>query len=535
MKKIAIVFPIICLLFTVQIIFSAKMNLFNKIASGKQITNEFLPFQTASESGCYSVTKENKIFNVKNCGVKGDGVTDDSYALQAVIDSSSEGDVIFIPPGTYTLSKTVQFKKNRTYRGSGWTTILKRADNSRSDSIISIQPDGKVGHITISDFVLNGNKKNFSKAVKVGAGIKITGVTDSKIENIKVIENPGTGIWLDSEVGKIPVTNTHLINTWTYNNDGYGIYLSPSCMDLHVIGGDHGQNLYAGIYLNSPSSSVRDSIVWATRFGHGIIIPPGAPSVQIMNATLEGNALSGIYINSNHVLVEGCKIYANSNSTVSSDGIFVEGKGNVVENTMILNNAIYSRLYKDAVNSVHRYQINLVNHKNTSILGNSMLYNGSGEVNPVGEYVSGINETTKTDFSWVTDRYDGFIKNQLNLKPNVPNKLLFSSKKANSFITEQKGVYYPKYTGTYKIAITVPIKNQKKGNKYTLSIFKNGKEYKKLDIKKMSSSGMFLLKGSISLKLINNENISFAVYSEKYNDKVLNGEVNSDLVIEIDK
>lgn len=528
-KKLAIVFPIIIFVLAAQLFWNINIPI--KVASGKQITSSDM--NSSFEGECSFFDNGNKIYDVKKCGAKGDGITDDSSIIRAIINISSDGDVIFFPPGTYVLNTEVQLKKNRTYKGSGWTTILKRANQSKSDAMLEVQPDGVQGDINISDMVIDGNKKNFSKSAKTGIGIKIVGVTDSVIENVKVIENPGTGIWLDTD-GKIPVTNSHIINAWTYNNDGYGIYVSPYCMDIHIIGGDHGQNLYAGISLNSPSSSVRNSIIWATRFGHGIVVGEGAPSVQIMNTTLEGNALSGLYIKSDHVLVQGCKLYANSNSTMTSDGILVEGTAaNPVENTMILNNAIYSRLYKDTVNGVHRYQINLINHKNTTVMGNSILYNGSGTINPTSIYVNGINDSTSTDYSWVKGNFKGYITKMMPIKTKVWNNVIFSSKQVSPIFSVVNGKYYPRYLGSYKYTVTVPVRNLKKGNTYTLSIFKNGIEYQKLDIKQTQATGMILLKGTNIINLSAGDYISFAVTAGTYNDSTSYGSVNSDLTLEL--
>lgn len=53
--------------------------------------------------------------NVKDFGAKGDGVTDDTQAIQSAIDSAKEGDKVFVPNGTFicngiVINKAIQFE-----------------------------------------------------------------------------------------------------------------------------------------------------------------------------------------------------------------------------------------------------------------------------------------------------------------------------------------------------------------------------------------------------------------------------------------
>ena len=87
--------------------------------------------------------------NIRAFGARGDGVTDDSVAIQAALDAvPAAGAIVEVPPGTYLVSRTMAVKANTTVRGEGtiksrplanWTTStpyqLFRNENHAASSI----------------------------------------------------------------------------------------------------------------------------------------------------------------------------------------------------------------------------------------------------------------------------------------------------------------------------------------------------------------------------------------------------------------
>ncbi|HSR05608.1 MAG TPA: glycosyl hydrolase family 28-related protein, partial [Bryobacteraceae bacterium] len=55
--------------------------------------------------------------DLKTAGAAGDGITDDSNAIQNAINNSQTGDTIQCSAGTYRLTKSITFKSSRTYQG----------------------------------------------------------------------------------------------------------------------------------------------------------------------------------------------------------------------------------------------------------------------------------------------------------------------------------------------------------------------------------------------------------------------------------
>jgi len=68
------------------------------------------------------------VVNVKDFGAVGDGVADDTVAIQAAINSiGSKGGLVYFPAGTYLVSSTITISKDKTYlQGQGNNSIITR-------------------------------------------------------------------------------------------------------------------------------------------------------------------------------------------------------------------------------------------------------------------------------------------------------------------------------------------------------------------------------------------------------------------------
>ena len=69
--------------------------------------------------------KEHK--SVTDFGVKGDGTTDDTVALNALFLNANQGDVIYFPHGTYKISDTLNFSgKEKNKNNLRWWNNFKQ-------------------------------------------------------------------------------------------------------------------------------------------------------------------------------------------------------------------------------------------------------------------------------------------------------------------------------------------------------------------------------------------------------------------------
>ena len=118
--------------------------------------------QSVHGTGQLSDAKPRVIINpVFATGMKCDGVTDDSSALQSALNAASLSGpgnaAIILPPGTCVIDPAANIKINSALwlQGAGrFGTTLKRKNASAGGSILQINSNG----ITFSDFAIDGNK-----------------------------------------------------------------------------------------------------------------------------------------------------------------------------------------------------------------------------------------------------------------------------------------------------------------------------------------------------------------------------------------
>ncbi len=60
-----------------------------------------------------------RVVNARDLGAKGDGLTDDTAALEAAFKQAAPGGTLLLPPGTYALSKTLEIPEDIVLQGAG--------------------------------------------------------------------------------------------------------------------------------------------------------------------------------------------------------------------------------------------------------------------------------------------------------------------------------------------------------------------------------------------------------------------------------
>ncbi|KAI9735306.1 MAG: hypothetical protein M1818_006500 [Claussenomyces sp. TS43310] len=96
--------------------------------------------------------------STKSNGAKGDGVTDDTAAIQALFNSASASDVVYFDHGAYLITNTIKVPKNIRITGEMWPLIMAGGSSSFSDMsspkpVFQVGQAGDTGAVEMSDLI----------------------------------------------------------------------------------------------------------------------------------------------------------------------------------------------------------------------------------------------------------------------------------------------------------------------------------------------------------------------------------------------
>jgi hypothetical protein len=154
---------------------------------------------------------------LKPAGVVGDGVTDDTAALQAAISAGP----VYLPPGTY-LTGPLALPAHAEIRGAGVGATTLKLKASSAAALLSLV-DVNADRVTLSGFQIDGNRASQSSSNARGiyllnTGMGGTGLPNHRLAQLIITECKGDGLRVTGP------GESHFSNIYSYRNDGVGVY-----------------------------------------------------------------------------------------------------------------------------------------------------------------------------------------------------------------------------------------------------------------------------------------------------------------------
>jgi len=356
---------------------------------------------TKVKGSVWDSADNNLAVNVKDYGAVGDGVTDDTAAIQSAIDSGAR--MVLFPSGIYSVSSTLTLSSSIIIQSDGAKIVSSISTGSPAISItassvniygLEIQGIGNSSYIAANDLIkVSGTNNSPAAPTYVSdviirdcylhgcgdSGIYGIYVSDSKFNNNRIRNVGRSGIKLLSPL-RCSASDNNILNVAPGDGggDAYGIYFSK--MSTPFIEDPEPQNCACNnnVVANVPS--------WVGLDTHGG-----------RNMTFSGNSIKDCKMGITFTKADdgaGTEIAAVQNSVIVGNtmigtnelpGIVVTGlqsDGLYALNNTITGNSIYN--YGDPANS-NSGAINIDAAKVTSITGNSIIYPGACGVS-IGAY-----------------------------------------------------------------------------------------------------------------------------------------------------
>ena len=184
--------------------------------------------------------------NVKKYGAVGDGITDDTVAIQATVDACPAlGGGVYFPPGTFRITAPIELREGITVVGSG-RTGTKIVDDNDDDALVAY---GLAENITISDmyirdelgtrtqgaainFDIGGACWNIQRVQTHGFynSIRSAGIMCCTMQDVVMAHSVSDGFYTDGTCNALNLTNVYAN---VAGGHGFNI-LSPVYSSLHT-------------------------------------------------------------------------------------------------------------------------------------------------------------------------------------------------------------------------------------------------------------------------------------------------------------
>lgn len=106
----------------------------------------------------YETVPASSFVSVKSAGAKGDGMTDDTVAIQRVLDSVTSDQIVYFDHGAYIITSTIKVPKDIKIVGEIWPLLMASgaafSDENNPIPMLQIGEPGDFGSVEIQDLIL---------------------------------------------------------------------------------------------------------------------------------------------------------------------------------------------------------------------------------------------------------------------------------------------------------------------------------------------------------------------------------------------
>jgi len=284
------------------------------------------------------------IVNVKDYGAAGDGVADDTTAVQAALNAVLANGSVYFPSGTYLLNPIQITKSNVSIFGEG-KPVLKYKSGNTIDFVVVGDSGTAYEKITISNLEIDGNAtgnpsmgvddaamlvtnckdvtlQNLSFTSVTSKGLAIVGATEVNVDNFTARDIGLQALLVDGSVpGGIPTTeNINISNVSIQDCDHAGVAINDGCRQVNLSNAviDIGSTSFDGVSVRD-ATDVNITNVISRNARSGIKVFKSNPAlnspkrISISNCHTYGNSDTGIQVlASDQVSINGCSSDSNS-------------------------------------------------------------------------------------------------------------------------------------------------------------------------------------------------------------------------------
>ena len=250
---------------------------------------------------------------IKDFGAAGNGMTDDTAALQKALNS---GETVFFPAGVYLVSDQLETKgRSVSWIGTGERSIIRLmpAETSRKsqsfrgmevyDTRMILIKDA--GSVTFRHLMLDANKEAFDTTpphsrYDYTTCLEVWGAERVVLDDITARGGLIEGVYID-RTPNIRITNSRFIENGFYRDDASGIQISgvKEMSKIMISDCEFSHNGFNGLELNQVWGAVVNNIICSNNGFDGVALWGGSCECLFSNVFANNNR-GGMNFRRNH-------------------------------------------------------------------------------------------------------------------------------------------------------------------------------------------------------------------------------------------